>query len=223
MERRLNVSDIQPVPHLPPAELIAPQFRTGRKKIETPLDSRNLVDAPKLFQEINKTVDSSYDWKSRFNDTHHLQWPSRTYDENIDNLHPQEFRNLAISQWVLPRVLHNWIHKITEPPPIPNPEVMKYRIDAQRVVTSLFSTIRISNRIVSRQLSDAKIHHMLVQKFDEASQKIADAKRIPPEFQLVELPDTPISSIEDMSEIGSKLGKFVVARTIDDAMMYMHT
>lgn len=222
MDRRLNANDIQPPLHLPPTELISPKFRTGRSKIETPLDSRNLVDAPKLFQEINKTVDPSYNWRSPFNDTHHLQWPSRSYDGSIENLRPQEFRNLAISQWVLPRVLHNWIHKITEPPPVPEAEIMQYRIDAQRVVTSLFSTIRTSNRIANRRMSEAKIHNMLIRKFDEASQKIADAKRIPPEFQLLELPDTPINSIEDMSAIGSRLGKFVVARTIDDAMMYMH-
>lgn len=226
MASRRFVSDELPIYHLPPPEMVAIDLEKDYR-IKTPLDERGLVDVPKLLFEIGKTVDPSYDWRSQFNDVHHLQWPNRWYDdENKESsnalVNPNEFRSLAIGKWVLPRVLHNWIHKVTEPPIIPSLDTMHYRIEAQRVTTSLFLTARTSKQIWrSRFLTEKQIQDRLTLRFDSFSAQLEEAKSIPAGFQLVDLPERSPQSIDDMFDIGAKLGKYAVAGTVKNAMRMM--
>ncbi|HEU4830780.1 MAG TPA: hypothetical protein VFS65_01245 [Candidatus Saccharimonadales bacterium] len=226
MGNRRFVSNELPIYHLPPPEVVVADLHKNYP-IETPLDERGLVDVPKLLVEMSKTVDPNYDWRSQFNDVHHLQWPNRWYDDEDKEfettlVNPNEFRSLAIGKWVLPRVLHNWIHKVTEPPKIPDMDTMHYRIEAQRVTTSLFLTARSSKRIWrSKFLTEKQIQNQLMQRFDTFSTQLEDAKSVPANFQLIDLPERSPQNIDDMFDIGAKLGKYAVAGTVRSAMRIM--
>ncbi len=223
MEKEPSALCVRPFVHLPPQEywLSNPAIEG---LIPTPLDSRGLVDAPALFQEVAKTVDPSYEWESAFNDPHHLQWPNRWYTNEIRDpitktANPQEFRNLAISKWILPRVLHNWIHRVTEPPPVPSDEVMFYRTEAQRVTTSLFMTVRDSTRLInSSSLTHRQIHAKLTPNYRQMSLQIKALQEVPAEFRLIDLDQYQSGNVRDMFKIESALGRYARIKTAERAM-----
>jgi len=223
MEARPDALCARPSVHLPPREywLSDPAIEG---LIPTPLDSRGLVDALALFQEVAKTIDPAYEWGSAFDDPHHLQWPGDWYANEVRDsvnktANPQEFRNLAISQWVLPRVLHNWIHRVTEPPPVPSDEVMFYRTEAQRVTTSLFMTVRDGKRYIdSSSLTYRQIHAKLTPYYRQMSRQIKAMQEVPPEFRLVELPEYQAGNVRDMFKLESALGRYATIATADQAM-----
>lgn len=183
--------------------------------LETPLDERGLVDVAKLIEQIKTTVDPSYRWTSQVNDVHHLQWPASHY-HNQDGVHsnPHVFRDLAISKVTVPRVFHNWLHRITIPPPLPSDEVMGYRTEAQNVAVSLFRTAKLGKQITRiKGLSDTIIEHRLIHQFEDFSQQYEEARIIPVEFNLIDTSER-LATIHDMFAIGSKLGKIATVSTI---------
>ena len=198
--------------HLPPRDLWLHDPYTS-EALETPLDSRGLVDMLGLIALMKTTVAPGYEWSSAFVDVHHLQWPDRWYGRDETNEDsPQVFRNLAISKVYVPRVFHNWVHRITEPPPLPSEEVMHYRIDAQRVALSLFSDVR-TPKVMARhkKLGEAGLEELLVERFDRFSEKFEYAKQAPQEFQLLDYSHYELRTVDDMVQIGTRLGKFALA------------
>ncbi len=221
MSERLTTPPTQFIDLLPPKKY---RLHSVAKDglIPTPTDERGLVDATALLQEMAKTVDPSYNWKSPFNDIHHLQWYKSLYPDEPDSelVNPHMFRNLAISKWVLPRVLHNWIHFTTEPPPVPEPEVMFYRSEAQRVTTSLFMSIESSRNItrLTEKLTEHEIQDKLMIRFDDFRTRVDSMQNIPPEFRLVDLSQYRQDSIDDMFKIGTALGSCALTGTVKSAM-----
>lgn len=107
-------------------------------------DDRGLIVPSQLIELVKESVKPDYGWPRVFS-THHLYWPAAWYSFD-DNPNPHyssgAFRQLPIHKARLPRVFENWLHVITVPPPVPEPEVMQYRIDAWRVARDLFRTAR---------------------------------------------------------------------------------
>lgn len=204
-----------PSSHLPPPDLwLHNPYTDG--KISTPLDERGLVDLTELIKQTKKTVDPSYDWASDFSDVHHLQWPNADYASEPDNpANPHEFRNLAISKLKVPRNFHNWIHKITEPPPVPSEEVMYYRIEAQRVVIALARVVNVCEMLTQKEeISESKLKERLVESFDEFNQMLETARLVPEEFQLVNLADYRPNEVHDMFKIRTMLGRAGTSATV---------
>lgn len=219
MSKRLNTSKIQSL-NLPPPELrlISPEYDG---KIETPIDSRGLVDVPELIKQVRATVDPSYRWESQFNDIHHLQWPSKDYGSFLSiDTSPQIFRNLAISKLNAPRSFHNWTHKVTEPPPVPSAESMHYRTEAQRVTLALFKSVRTSKMLMrNKHISKEALQNRLIQNFDEFSLKLELAQSIPTEFRLVDVSNFTPRNTYDLLKIGAKLGKVATTPTFTDRLL----
>jgi len=213
MENRLDAFCGRP--SLPPLE-----FRLYDPKVEgkipTPIDERGLVDVDALIDVVNGTVDSSFSWKSSMNDIHHLHWASRYYDFRFGmQVNPQEFRNLDISKIQTPRIFHNWIHQITEPPPVPSEDVMQYRIETQRVVQALFRSVRQGKQISRNKLvSDDVVAGKLIQHFDEFNKNLEAAKRLPVEFQPFDLDSCTPENIEDMFAMSRSIGKAAIVSTV---------
>lgn len=209
------MSPDMPSPHLPPPELWLHNPHTD-DRIPTPLDERGLVNLTELIKQTKKTVDPGYDWASEFSDIHHLQWPNADYANEPDNpANPHEFRNLAISKLKVPRNFHNWIHKVTEPPPVPSAEVMYYRIEAQRVVIALAKVAGVCEMLTQKdEISEAKLKERLVQNFDEFNHMLETARSMPTEFQLVNLADYQPHTIEDILKISTLLGKAASSATV---------
>ena len=137
----------RPERHMP-LSLPPPEVWDFRPHIDepfpTPIDERGLVDTDALIALVKSTVDPSFTWEpSERPDAHHLYWEHNLYPKIIENnVNPQEFCNLTINQIVIPRMFHNWIHLVTQEPPVPDKEVMGYRIEAYRVVVKLFKNAK---------------------------------------------------------------------------------
>jgi hypothetical protein len=203
--------------HLPPRELWRHDPFVD-EPLPTPVDRRDLVDTEALIHLMKTTVEPEYDWHSSFTDIHHLQWPDRWYERvNDGEWSPQVFRNLAISKLQVPRVFHNWIHRITEPPIMPKEEVMRYRIDAQRVAMSLFREVKHA-KTANRRLGmdDEALSRRLMERFDTFASMFEKAKEMPVEFQLLPFDNFELRTPEDMNRIGTKLGKFAVVSSATD-------
>lgn len=179
--------------------------------IETPIDYRGLVDLDKLIDTVKSTVDSEYSWISHMNDVHHLQWYKALYrDHEFTNL-ALEFRELVNRKAYIPRVFHNWLHRVTIPPPIPSIDVMKYSIEAQRVAISLSQTASEAVRLTRRkQIREKILNIRLEQAFEHYNLYLDNAREVPRDFSLLAIEELEIKSIEDMLYINKTLGKMAI-------------
>ncbi len=187
--------------------------------LPTPLDERGLVDPVKLVKLVRSTVDPAWDFPSTFSNRHHLQWPDANYrrydtDGKLD-LMLRRFKGLSSRSITIDEIPHIWLHLVTAEPEVPKPEVMEYLIDAEHVARSLFQQVRSSKRIARRNnLGKRGLEDLLLEKLDVFEAKFEKAKSLPPEFQLINFSEYNLNSFEDMLEIGTRLGKHAVTRTM---------
>ncbi len=97
--------------------------------LETP-NHDGVVDHDALIALMRQQVDPDYRWEAPFFDEHHLSWYAALY-ESPNHAKPElahEFRELPTNKLWVPRQFHNFIHAVTEHPPVPEPEVMREKI-----------------------------------------------------------------------------------------------
>lgn len=206
-----------PAKQLPDRDLwLYDPLKEGRRP--TPTNDLGLIDLRELIRQTKQTIDPTYDWKSGFNDVHHLYWPNAWYENSPDtDVNPQEFRNLEISKLRVPRLFHNWVHILTEPPALPDEEVMRYRIEAQQAAKALERSLRSAKNLFERPyISDARLargldHHL--SEFFTIKEQLAS---LPHEFRLIDLSPYEPTSIEDIPRISQevKLAKHVTMATV---------
>lgn len=202
---------------LPPKDV---RLLTDDDKIITPIDERGLVDIPLLIREVKQSVHSSYEWPVDETNVHHFYWPAVQYPhvefENI-GVNTAQFRNQAINKGRLPLLFHNWLHRVTVPPPVPEIKVIEYSTEAWNVTRSLFYSVknarhwqRKSERIKSINLHYESVHTCRAREFNDididAIEHIMDKHfigieecreklgKVHPEFQLI----SPNDTFEDM-------------------------
>lgn len=203
-----------PIRHLPPPELwLHDPQKDGL--IPTPLDRNGLVDQTELIKQTKKTVDPDYDWAwNSYNDIHHMQWPKNAYPRNPDDpADPHTFRELAISKIKLQRTLHNRLHHVTEPPPVPSPEVRLHRINSQRIIRALAANAtRICDLLISD--IDARAERRLIQQFDRFNELIDSSYEVPMEFHPIDLSNIRPYNVEEVLRIRSKLVQAATYTTV---------
>lgn len=211
VERMASHDKLSPA-HWPPLEVLLHDPKKDGL-IPTPVDERGLVNPKELIKTVKATATPDYTWTSLFNDIHHLQWPASHYAYDVEaDPNPREFRELAVNKIYVPRVFHNWTHRITEPPPAPEEEVMRYHIEAQRVALSLFRAIKAGKNLTRQKgISDELLERGLVRHFDDFTTNLAAARSLPPEFQLIDLTDYEPQGYEDMYALGAQLGRLATA------------
>ena len=103
---------------------------------------KGLVDDKALIADVQATISPEYVWPGK-PDRHHLYWPRADY-VTAHNLNPKAylFREHGSNVIRVQRVFHNWIHAISEIPPMPDPEVMQYTLRAWEVVGDFFGAVR---------------------------------------------------------------------------------
>lgn len=198
----------QPLLWLPPRD--ARQWDEEREeKFDTPLDSNGLVDLDKLVTLGKHTVHADYDWTSRFNDIHHLQWPGIEYRSEI----AQPFRELTRRKAYIPRKFHNWLHHITLPPLIPTDEVMRSSIRAERAARALATTAELAVKLTRNpHIPEVKLQQRLEEEFDLYSLYVENARLIPKEFQIIRLAEVEAKNVDEMLAANQKLGKWALHR-----------
>lgn len=126
---------------LPPEEF---RLRSIDDKIPTPTDRWGVVNSDQLIRDVMQTIHPDYRWTGK-SDIHHGQWCRADYHAMQAAL-PQSravaFRELAPNKMQIPRVFHNWIHAITLPPPMPEPEVMRESVREWLILQDFFRSVQ---------------------------------------------------------------------------------
>lgn len=208
---------------LPPREVILSPFASG-EKLDTPLDSRGLVDFEALVQTVNATVDPTYTWppcpsrlNSKRNNLHHLQWPNAWYMNMDESLaFRKEFRELSISKAVLPIRFHNWVHIVTQPPPVPSKEVCQYRIEADRVMRKLFQCAQISAQLLRKDDLSKQSQKRLLRRLSAYDETLEEVRKLPEEFLQIQPDEFIVRTPEDIIPLASSLGRLASCHSISE-------
>lgn len=174
-------------------------------KLPTPLNEHGVVDLDGLVELGRRTIEDSYDWTSSLNDIHHLQWPGAFYVE--DEL-TQEFRETVGRKAYIPRTFHNWLHYITEPPPLPSEEVMQHVVDAERALRALASTASLAMRLTRMPwIPERKRDMRLAEQYEAYQLHAESALAIPEAFLRVPPHELSAGSVEEMLEVSRTMGR----------------
>src|SRR4051812_48225255 len=90
-----------------------------KDKFETPVDDRGFVDINTLIRAVKETVSSDYEWLDNVN-VHHFYWKEEWYHSRFIGMNALRFRELPVHKALLPVEFHNWLHRVTLPPDIPD-------------------------------------------------------------------------------------------------------
>lgn len=181
--------------------------------LETPLDERGLVHLDQLISAVKSTVVPEYDWTSAMNDVHHLQWYNNLYNQHPNPDVAIEFRGLVNRMAYVPRVFHNWLHRITLPPPVPNEDAMRHSIEAQRVAISLFETASQAQHLArSKKIGEAALKMRLESAFEHYNIYLDNAREVPREFSLLKIDELEANSIDEMLSANRILGRMALNR-----------
>lgn len=182
--------------------------------LETPVDNKGLVDLDALVTLVRQTVDPAFSWASPFNDIHHLQWFGNLYpvtaaESDMVNMH--QFRELVTRKAFLPRVFHNWAHRVTLPPPVPSPEVMRYSITAHEAAMALYRTTKLATKITRMpQIPEKKRLSRLNEEYENYVMYVENAREVPIEFSLFAIEEVEARSIDEMLEVNKHLGRLAL-------------
>lgn len=215
----------------PDARLFDPRV-FGDDRLPTPTDDRGLVDIPQLIADVKETIDPSYQWTGDL-DVHHFYWYASLYPyrKGESNQNPAYFRNIAVHKGLVPRSFHNWLHIVTEPPAVPEPEVMEYRVEAWTVAKDLFKMARQTvqwekrarrrRELVARNpgiihegfngvdiIGEEVMHEVLDKNFRGFERQLERQERIPEQFRILDITGTP-------QKVATNLGKLVARPSLN--------
>lgn len=211
----------------------------AKEKIPTPLNEHGVVDIEATIMAVMDTIDPAYVWSRRSINPHHFQWRADRYSRDTLGppglpVQPAQFRNISPLKGHLPRELENWLHIVTEEPPVPSLEVMYYYTEAWQVAKGLYRCT--SESVVKQRQAKRRAELLAVdgsvlsadrsddlygdQYFSEAQEKFSRAydfylqrlESIPEEFRLV----TPDMSPRRISKTVGRMatrGSHLLTRT----------
>lgn len=117
------------------------------EKIEVPLDEHGIPRRVTLMRQVLDTLNTQHIWTGEY-DLHHVAWPGAEYRELVDSdgtMVGSRYRGAGSLKVRMPRQLHNYVHATTNPPKMPDIDVIRqYGIehyDADR----LYNTIKLTN------------------------------------------------------------------------------
>jgi hypothetical protein len=212
---------------LPPLEywLIDPD-----EKLDTPVDSLGIVDPQATVALVRSCVDPRYRWSPRLG-VHHFVWPESAFPHVRvpGRPNPHAFQDLPPHKGLMFREFEDFLHEITTPAPLPEEEVMHYRIEAWKVASALFNkardVVRWERRKRRRQRYVASNPNLLEEGFreldpigEEIMQEILEKdlrgvqihleqnSQLPPEFRFFD-------SEAPLVEIAGTIGRIAVPRS----------
>lgn len=122
---------------------------TVQEYIETPYTEHGIVDKQELFRRLLGSVATDYHWEGSFAGPHHLMWPRTAYCYPAVSHQRAEttahYRGCPSLKVILPRELHDFTHRVTEPPQVPDLDVMEQYLREQEQVRRLYATIYHAN------------------------------------------------------------------------------
>ena len=135
--------------------------------IDTPYDEFGIVDKKELFRRILGSVSTDFYWGGSYVGPHHIMWPQADYaGEGLGARRkiPMKFRSSQSLRVIIPRDLHDYLHKITEPPKQPGIDTMEQYYQEQQTVLHLYDIVRyhgLSDLSISEQNKEQYRLHRL--------------------------------------------------------------
>ncbi len=142
-------------PHLPSVqqapilEWYDPELRRvdDTHRLEAPIDDRGVVDIFKTVELALSLVDDDYIWprSEPEPDIHHFVWERDWYHPRHFNGSsvPRDYRDsISFHKGYLPRQLHDFLHAVIAPPPIPDFSIMEARVRDYEIASALFESAR---------------------------------------------------------------------------------
>lgn len=143
-------------PHLPPVEAapILESYNPDMKRVDdehrlaAPIDDRGVVNIFKTVELALSLVDGDYLWPRndpKPDDIHHFVWERDSYHPRHfgGSLVPRDYRDsISFHKGYMPRQLHEFIHAVIAPPPVPDFSVMEARLRDYESAVGLFESAR---------------------------------------------------------------------------------
>jgi hypothetical protein len=150
-------------------EQVGTQVRT-REYIETPYKEHGIIDKQELLRRVMGSVSAEYYWGGSYAGPHHLMWPRKFYEgQGLGTRRkiPMHFRSSQTLRVILPRDLHDYLHKVTEPPLAPDSDVMEQYYREQEQILHLYSVVRYHGLKDSPMTHEQKEHYRLLRLHEE--------------------------------------------------------
>lgn len=215
--------------HLPPADA-SPYLdnagggkRRANSKLSIPSGALGVPDPSRMVAEVLGTVDDSYEWPALTN-IHHFCYPRRHYNSDIE----VAFRESPTLKGTMPIQFHNYLHEITEPYEKPSFEVMKLRVDEEKIAKNLYSlgshAVRLASRAQSIKAQAANRANFqwandMADYYKKQGQADVDSfRRIVDETEdgmFGILPDRELLSQRNISRAVTLLGRLVAIEALD--------
>lgn len=152
-------------------------------QVETLYDPNGIIDRRALLRDVMGSVATEYHWggmyTGQYAGPHHLMWPRRNYlrpwDASINATTAAQYRSSPTLQVILPRELHDYLHRVTEPPTMPAMDVMEQYNLEQSQVSILFSVIshasfrKLSLTDTEREALRLRVFHDRLNSMQEGS------------------------------------------------------
>ena len=116
-------------------------------KFDIPLDEFGIPRRVQLMRQVLGTMEKYHYWTG-YTDVHHTAWPGSEYRRVISDeqeLIGSAYRGAGSLKVRLPRQLHNYVHAITVPPPMPTFDVMRQYALEHSQVSRLYDTIKVTS------------------------------------------------------------------------------
>jgi hypothetical protein len=191
------------------------------ERLSTPTDERGLVDIPATINLVKGVAPRNYQWAPNLS-VHHFYWPGADYEEMGDTA--RAFRELPIHKGLVLREWENLLHMVTAPSPMPDEDVMAYRVEAWRVAHDLFASVsqavawekrtRRREALIRRhpeilpaafngedRIGQEVLGDILDKHFQGAQQHLERAAQIPPEHRLFDLEAGHIQLAQQLGEL----------------------
>lgn len=153
--RTLGQLRFEQPPHLPPIHVapILEYYDIDRKRVdddhlrEAPVDDRGVVDIFKTVELALCLVADDYIWPrhEKTPDVHHFVWERDWYHPRHFNGSPipRDYRDsIPFHKGYMPRQMHDFLHVVIKPPPVPDFSVMEARVNDYKLAAKLFDTAR---------------------------------------------------------------------------------
>lgn len=116
-------------------------------KLQVPISEHGIPLPRELIEQVLASVAVRHHWTGHY-DVHHVAWPEAEYkriNKETGSVLGGQYRGTAALKIRLPRQLHNYIHTVTEPPAIPDADVMEQWVREKWQVDRLYDTVSLKS------------------------------------------------------------------------------
>jgi hypothetical protein len=219
-------------PLLPPQSAWLVDVYDPRNRVESAVDYRNVVQPDTTNEAVLGMLDPSY-LGSRKPNLNHYVFPEHDYKgRQIGKLALVRYRNLTPLTRYLPADIHNLFTLVVEEPPMPEPEVMSYMIEAWQVAHNLFEKakdIKEAQQMFGKRLNDIAKGYVTRKDDDRINMEylrseykrqfrlfdyfVEDYATLPDEFKPTEI-DVSLKPNQLATNVVKQLGRYLTPQVV---------